>query len=206
MSSNPTAPAGASRSCKQETFLALDLELNQPSGRIIQVGIALGGRLQPQADYFTQAWLLDPGEPIAPEIEALTGISDQLIASQAVPWAQMVTELHAILAAQPHFVNPVSWGGGDATTLLAEIASRELSFPHFGRRWLDVKTMHSLLSFATDKNPAGGLSRVMGRYGLPFIGKAHRADVDAFNTLRLFFRLLGRQSDLETAARLFRQS
>lgn len=180
-----------------DTFLALDLEMNQPSGKIIQVGIALGARQQPEAEYLTHAWLLDPEEPIAPEIEALTGISDRLIAQKAVPWAQMVAELHGFLAERPHFVNPVSWGGGDATTLLAEIVARDLNFPHFGRRWLDVKTMHSLLSFAAGKNPSGGLRSVMGRYGLHFIGEAHRADVDAFNTLRLFFKLLERQTRLE---------
>lgn len=180
-----------------DTFLALDLELNQPSGRIIQVGIALGARPQAEADYLTYAWLMDPKEPIAPEIEALTGISDRLIAQKAVSWPQMVAELHAILAEHPHFVNPVSWGGGDAATLLAEIVAQDLSFPHFGRRWLDVKTMHSLLSLAAGKNPSGGLSSVMGRYGLRFIGEAHRADIDAFNTLRLFFKLLDRQMRLE---------
>jgi inhibitor of KinA sporulation pathway (predicted exonuclease) len=40
----------------------------------------------------------------------------------------------------------------------------------------------------------------MARYKLQFVGKAHRADVDAFNTLRLFFAILERQRTLETCA------
>jgi hypothetical protein len=37
----------------------------------------------------------------------------------------------------------------------------------------------------------------MGYFKLHFKGKAHRADVDAANTLALFFNLLERQSKLE---------
>ena len=35
------------------------------------------------------------------------------------------------------------------------------------------------------------------RYKLQFVSKAHRADIDAFNTLRLFFAILERQRTLE---------
>jgi inhibitor of KinA sporulation pathway (predicted exonuclease) len=47
------------------------------------------------------------------------------------------------------------------------------------------------------KAPSGGLSSAMGYFKLHFKGKAHRADVDAANTLALFFNLLERQSKLE---------
>jgi inhibitor of KinA sporulation pathway (predicted exonuclease) len=33
----------------------------------------------------------------------------------------------------------------------------------------------------------------MGVYKMQFEGKAHRADVDAYNTLRLFFEILKQQ-------------
>ncbi len=41
--------------------------------------------------------------------------------------------------------------------------------------------------------PSGGLSSAMGVYKMQFEGKAHRADVDAYNTLRLFFEILKQQ-------------
>jgi inhibitor of KinA sporulation pathway (predicted exonuclease) len=47
--------------------------------------------------------------------------------------------------------------------------------------------------FANGKNPSGGLSSAMGVYKMQFEGKAHRADVDAYNTLRLFFEILKQQ-------------
>jgi inhibitor of KinA sporulation pathway (predicted exonuclease) len=50
--------------------------------------------------------------------------------------------------------------------------------------------------FANGKRPSGGLSSAMGVYKLQFEGKAHRADVDAYNTLRLFFEILKRQKQM----------
>jgi DNA polymerase III epsilon subunit-like protein len=185
------------------SFVALDLELNQPSGAIIQVGICLGSADMPDREYQTHSWLLDPSEPIAPSIVALTGIDDEAIARGAVPVAQVAQELTSILDSwEGVFINPVTWGGGDMPELKALFARAQVPFPKFGRRWLDVKTWHTLAALAVDKNPAGGLSSVMARYGLQFKGLAHRADVDAFNTLRLFFRMLERQRALEKMAEL----
>ena len=50
---------------------------------------------------------------------------------------------------------------------------------------------------AQNKSPKGGLASAMGKLNLPFIGKAHRADVDAKNTLLFYFELLKRQKKLE---------
>lgn len=174
----------------QNTFLALDLEMNQPSRRIIQVGVAMGWRDQPESQWLTRSWLLDPQEPIAPNITELTGIADEHIQSQAVSVEQMALELSALVAEHQPFVNPVTWGGGDSELLLQAIRDRGIEFHHFGRRWLDVKTLTVTEALAAGKKHSGGLSSVMGRYQLSFKGTAHRADVDALNTLRLFFRLL----------------
>lgn len=185
-------------------FLALDLELNQPSNRIIQVGITLGGRLQAQEEWLVQQWLLDPEEPIAPFITELTGITDEAIAQGAVPWAQMAAELSAMIVEHRPFVNPVSWGGGDSVELLASLRERGIEFPHFGRRWVDVKTIHTFLSLTQGKTPKGGLRSALTQYKLQFVGTPHRADCDALNTLRLFFALMERQGSLEAMVRLGR--
>jgi len=44
---------------------------------------------------------------------------------------------------------------------------------------------------------AGGLSSAINRFKLSFIGKPHRADIDAKNTLLLYFKILERQKQLE---------
>ena len=48
------------------------------------------------------------------------------------------------------------------------------------------------------KAPSGGLASAMGSFKLQFKGVAHRADVDAANTLALFFKLIDRQAKLES--------
>jgi hypothetical protein len=157
------------------TYLALDLELNQPSRRIIQVGVAIGHVDQEPKEWTRRSWLLSPQESLNPTIVELTGITDEQIAQQAVSWSQMATELGALIHEHKPFVNPVSWGE-DSATLKAAILEQGLEFPFFGRRWIDVKTIH----------------------GLQFQGRAHQADVDAYNTLRLYFRLLKQRQALES--------
>lgn len=183
-------------------FIALDLELNQPSNRIIQVGIALGSRMQPEDEWVVRQWLLDPDEPISEFITGLTGISNEDIAQRAVPWEQMAQELSALMDEHKPFMNPVTWGGGDSSELLESIRARGIDFPYFGRRWVDVKTVHTFLSLTLEKKPSGGLRSTMTQYKMRFLGEPHRADVDAFNTLRLFFHLMDRQTSLEGLVKL----
>ena len=187
---------------KNKKFLALDLELNQPSNRIIQVGVAIGSAMQSEEEYVVKKWYLDPYEPIAANIVQLTGITDYDIGTYAVSHEFMAQELGALIAEHDCFINPVTWGGGDSVELLTEIRDRNIHFPYFGRRWIDVKTFYTYIMLARGKNPNGGLSSAMGGFKLPFKGTAHRADVDALNTLRFFFRLLERQESFETIGAL----
>jgi len=176
-------------------FVALDLEFNQPSRRIIQVGLCLGRRDQAPEEYRTHQWLVNPGERISPEIEELTGISDADVAN-GLSIGQMTAAVSATIAADgPHHFNPVVWGDGDTHALREAFQSVQAPFP-FGRRSIDVKTWHAYLCFARGESGQGGLSSVMRRYGVPFLGQAHRADVDACNTLRLFQAMLVRQERL----------
>lgn len=185
---------------KDIQYVALDLEFNQPSRKIIQVGVAIGSPMQSQEEWLVRQWLLDPGEPVAEHIVELTGISDEEIAQKAVAWPQMADELSTLLRQTKAFVNPITWGGGDHEALIEAIKAQGIAWPHFGRRWLDVKTMHAFLAMARGKNTSGGLRSVMGQYKLAFEGRQHRADHDAFNTLRLFFAMLERQDTLEAMA------
>lgn len=183
-----------------ERYVALDLEYNQPSGTIIQVGVAIGSASQVQQEFIVRRWDLKVDEPISEFITQLTGITDEDCRA-GVSLVQCAHELGDLLREHNVFVNPVTWGGGDSADLLRTFAQAQAEFPHFGRRWIDVKTWATLLSLA--RTPAakiqhGGLSKAMARYKLQFIGKAHRADVDAFNTLRLFFAILARQRKLES--------
>ena len=179
-------------------FLALDLELNQPSGKIIQVGVAIGDKNTRFEDYVVRKWYIDPQEPISEFINDLTGITDADIRAESYSHGHVARELGELIKEHKCFVSPVQWGGGDSVELLAEFCKNHADFPHFGRRWIDVKTFYTYLMLVKGKAPSGGLSSAMGYFKLHFKGKAHRADVDAANTLALFFKLLDRQARLES--------
>jgi len=179
-------------------FLALDLELNQPSGKIIQVGVAIGNKSTRFENYIVRKWFIDPQEPISEFINDLTGITDADIRAESYSHEYVARELSELIKEHNTFVNPVTWGGGDSVELLSEFSKNHADFPHFGRRWIDVKTWYTYLMLTRGKAPSGGLASAMGYFKLHFKGKAHRADVDAANTLALFFKLLERQAQLES--------
>lgn len=184
---------------RNQNYLALDLEMNKNSqgeARIIQVGVAVGNPYQPN-EIRTWSWYLDPQEPIDPYITELTGISDEIIRSQAISFEKMAEELGQVIKDNDVYINPIQWGVGDADKLKEELLQRGIEFPFFGRRYFDVKTIFVFLEMANGRALAGGLSSSMGKYKIPFQGKSHRAEVDALNTLRFLFHLLERQETLE---------
>lgn len=189
-------------------YIALDLELNNapdhstPDPKIIQVGVAIG---EPWA-ITTYSWYINPHEPIYPNITQLTGITDHHVEHESVPLDVAAKELSGLIQMYKPFVNPVTWGGGDMTTLLDAFFNHGSYFPHFGRRWIDVKTWYTLHMLSKDKKPNGGLRSAMAEYGLHFEGTAHRADVDAKNTLQLFFHILERQRKHNAIAQLAKEA
>jgi inhibitor of KinA sporulation pathway (predicted exonuclease) len=123
----------------------------------------------------------------------LTGITNEDISQFGMTHYDIGQELSRLIKDNDVFVNPVTWGGGDSTELKKEFDKHGIEFKHFGRRWVDVKTWYVMRMLANGKKPSGGLSSAMGVYKMQFEGKAHRADVDAYNTLRLFFEILKQQ-------------
>jgi DNA polymerase III epsilon subunit-like protein len=183
---------------KPINYLALDLELNHDNNqqvtKIIQVGIAYGSSKE---SIVTQKWYVNPQEPIAPSITALTGITQEDIDNKAVSLAEVANQLAQIIETNQTFVNPVQWGTGDATELLAEFRQNSILFPYFGNRTIDVKTLFVFLQMAKGNSWSGGLRSSMSKYKLNFKGDPHRADIDAYNTLVFYFELMERQAKIE---------
>ena len=70
-----------------QRYVALDLEYNQPSGTIIQVGVAIGSASQSQQKYVVRRWDLRVDESISEFITQLTGITGEDCGNQS-PWAK----------------------------------------------------------------------------------------------------------------------
>jgi inhibitor of KinA sporulation pathway (predicted exonuclease) len=185
-----------------QKYLALDLELNNapdgstPSPSIIQVGVAIGSARQLPSDWIVKKWFVKVNEPIYTFITELTGITTEDV-QNGLQHYDIANELNKLIKDNNTFVNPVTWGGGDSTELKADFERWGVEFRNFGRRWIDVKTWYVLHMITKGKKPAGGLSSAMGEYKMNFEGTPHRADVDAYNTLRLFFQILKKQGAME---------
>lgn len=196
MSARPTPPRYPA--VRGQAYVALDLELEQPSQRVIEVGVVIARPQEAQAAWARRSWLISSDEPLSDFIRELTGISQVEMDAKGVPLAQCCEELCGLLAVTPDlFPNPVVWGGGDSAELRAEFASAGLHFPHFGHRWLDVKTLSTFLRLSQGSLKPGGLASELKAHKLVFEGRPHRALDDAFNTMRLFFLLLERQAAME---------
>jgi len=193
---------------RDTNYFSLDLELNnkqdETTPRIIQVGVAWGSPIRPE-EIETHSWYLDPEENITPFITQLTGITDEIIKEKSVPHDKLAEELGMLISWEKCFVNPVVWGQGDADELITEFRERNVSFPFFGRRILDVKTIYVFNQIVKGCTTSGGLRKSMASYGLNFIGTTHRADDDAKNTLRFFFHLIKRQETFEITMEQMKQ-
>lgn len=170
--------------------VALDLEMNQPSDQIIQIGACVGDLLTGAVvDRFES--FVNPGEPILDRITTLTGISDADVAK--APSAQQAYQsLVAWLDAykEKRYLSPVTWGGGDTDWLKQQAACTDDIPWVFGRRWLDVKTLFIAWRMSEGEMPRSGLGRSMLKVGLEFEGVAHHAADDAVNTFRMYMALL----------------
>ena len=189
---------------KSQNFCSLDLELNNKKDgsvpRIIEVGIAIGNPQDPE-NIKSVNWYLDPQEPITEFITQLTGISDETIKEKAVSHETAAREIGELLRLYDCYTSPITWGGSghssDAEELLQEFRDRNIHFPFFGRRIMDVKTLYVFDKLVAGNSPKGGLSRAMRNCGLEFQGTPHRAICDAENTLRFFFYYLNRSRKLK---------
>ena len=198
---------------RDQNYFSLDLELlNKNDGtvpKIIQVGCAWGSPVRPE-DIKTYSWYLNPEEPITEFISKLTGITDEIIQEKSVSHETVASELGDILKQNQCFCNPLVWGGNnkfsDASELKDEFTQRNIDFPFFGRRVVDVKTLYVFTQMVQGKSPSGGLRKSMISYGLDFLGTAHNAEYDALNTLRFFFYFLERQRMFENFRELMRET
>ena len=172
-------------------MVAFDLEMNQPSGRIIQIG-AVAGSIDSGEVVAVFSELVNPGEPLAPAIAALTGI-----AAAALPVAPALPEAFARLSAwlgplrQHRKLHPLTWGVWDFPVLREQLGAHAAGWP-FGHRWIDVKAVYQAWRHAHGFTGMAGLGAAVEHLGLAFAGRAHDAAADAENTFRAYVALLAR--------------
>lgn len=169
-----------------EFFTTIDLEMSQPSGRIIQIGAVVGsiktGEIVDRLSVF-----INQNEILSEYIINLTGITQNDV-NNGVSLQEGYDQLCVLHKKHNSFCNFLQWGCGDSETLREQLSLDGDSFIA-GRRSLDVKTMFIAYQMARQVSFQGGLARSMTKLGLRFQGKKHNAASDAENTFKLFMEL-----------------
>lgn len=158
----------------------VDLEMNQPSGNIIQIGsCVLDVRNQTISNNFQVLVQLPPGEELDPFITSLTGITQPEIDRQGVPLKKALEKYWEVNPGKHHG----AWGWDHRE--LVELSDK-LEVKHPMIHGYDIKAISALMACARPQGKLrSGLSNSLAREGLRFIGTPHRAFDDAYNTARL---------------------
>jgi inhibitor of KinA sporulation pathway (predicted exonuclease) len=176
---------------KDINLLSLDLELNQPSGSIIQIGAVVGNLASGKILEEYSAYI-NCGEILDPFIINLTGIKQENVDNGISLFTayDQLKELHIKHDCRNRGC-VLTWGIGDMTCLRNALHLDEEAF-YFGRRFIDVKTVFISYQWANDLKHQAGLAKALTKLDLTFQGRKHSASDDAKNTLLIFIELLKR--------------
>lgn len=170
-------------------LMALDLELNQPSGKTIQVGACVF-RLNDGHIFDSFVCYVNPNEQISKEITALTDITQAQVENFGFSPREAYQELKKFAQKNKVFQNPVVWGSGswnDSHHLYQEAGVANKNF--MGHRVWDTKTLYQMFRAVNGLTVKGGLDKAMQELNIVKQGKSHDALWDAINTARVFFHL-----------------
>jgi len=169
-------------------LIVLDLEYNQPSRRIIQIGAV---RVYPEKAMIEPFFREDvnPREPLDPHITKLTGITPER--AEAAHGLEVVAQAFWKQAARDERVVIGGWGD-DTRKLLRDSHKAGVITPRVES--LDLSTLWKLLKTmgGPEVRPrpwSCGLKRVMRYYGVEFDGAQHDALTDARATGEVLMRM-----------------
>jgi inhibitor of KinA sporulation pathway (predicted exonuclease) len=170
-------------------YVSLDLEMNQPSGKIIEIGVTVADILSREI-LGKKHFFVNPEEQLSEYIIKLTTIKDEDV-QQAKLLPEAYEELCLFLSQFNHRKNIITWGGGDHYVLKEQLESYKRPFEWvFGYSYINAKTIFQCIMIANGKKYQGGLSTCLKKTGVNFKGTKHRAIDDSYNTMIIYFNLL----------------
>lgn len=176
--------------------------MNQPSGKIIQIGAAVGdSNTGLILDTYTQH--VNPNEELQPFIIELTGITQKNV-NAGVDLLDAYRGLIALSKKHKCHKQTVVWGNGDTRALLSQVTkfypTNSKDWWGLGHREFDTKTIFQALMFANGLVLKSDLQTACKRLDIVFEGRPHDALADAINTFKVFYKLkcLLKNSNLKT--------
>jgi inhibitor of KinA sporulation pathway (predicted exonuclease) len=176
-----------------ENVLSLDLEFNQPSQTIIQVGYCIGN-VKTGEVLEKRCFDIHCKEEINPFITTLTGVTQSDVDNSEFTLEKTYEVIKEDKEKYQFFSAPLTWGHGDLSSY-KEQAKLPTTDKIFGRRYTDVKTVFITYCVANDIMYRSGLSKSMRKLGLSFDGRKHNAMCDAINTFVIYHELLKRMKN-----------
>ena len=188
-------------------FISLDLENNQPSGEIIQIGaVAFDTDDDTPLDEFQH--FVNPGEPInwnhelRPEKEIGCTLGELLPFDQNEFNAykrdpkEVLEEFWAWVKKAQCGKKIIQWGSGDLDCLIKASKKHGVRYPH-QLRSINLKTFYQFVYQPAMRLPKGyGLGTVVKNTTGSFYGEPHDAYWDAYNTGKVLIYLFRRMEKL----------
>lgn len=167
-------------------IICIDLELNQPSQKIIELGYVIAN-VKTQKIIRKESIYVNPNEELNPAIIELTGITQEQVNSGVD-----LTEAYNIMCKYifKYEVNKhvIQWGT-DHFELRNDLGIEWNNYI-FRRRAHDIKSLYQIYAMSQPNgSTVVGLGNAMKKLGLEFVGKQHCAADDAYNTLVVMFEL-----------------
>lgn len=175
---------------KHKPILVFDLELNQPSNKIIEIGAVVGDyKTGVVLDSYQAFVTLD--EIMHVSVSILTGITDKTLRELGIPLLEAYLGMEEIYRKYDCFAHSFTWGTGDLPLLKSQVS---LLSPEWclGQRYVDVKAVYQAWALHNNIKVRCGLAKALTVLGTTFHGTKHRALDDALNTFRAFV-LLGQK-------------
>lgn len=169
------------------TLLVLDLEYNQPTRRIIQVGVVRVDTTQGHIEPLFES-LVNPEEPLDAYITRLTGISQEDVDSAPT----QDTVLDAFWQVVKNLPGPVTLGGwgDDAAKLLRDTQRSKITPPPIiEANFMAMWDVFRLQGDHKTSPKTRGLKAVMKHYGVTFRGSHHNALTDAWATAEVLLKM-----------------
>ena len=180
--------------------LCLDLELNPPSMKIIQIGYVIFD-IAHNKELCRRSIIVNPCEPLGMisnldiHITELTGITQDRINTEGV----LLKEAYEVMCEDIKKYNPtrtvVQWGDGagdlskgDHDCIRRELGLRWDEFIFRPRAW-DVKSQFQIWRAFHNEGVVMGVGKALEKLDMTFEGREHDALDDAFNTLRIFLEI-----------------
>ena len=170
-------------------LISIDLELNKPSNKIIQLGYIIANVKNKKIQKVSRIYI-DPKEDLDPFISELTGIRQEMVNNNVTleyAYNEMLKDMEKYQVTK----HPIQWGL-DHYELRKQLKLEWKDYV-FRARGHDIKSLYQMYQMRSpNSKTVSGLKTSIENMGNEWdgtYGKQHDALADAYNTLLTYFRL-----------------